>query len=94
MTTTADVARLAREAMLALRSGYGEHLAALAATGATPGAAAVSGVDAGTAGDLAGGAAPGDAAGAGLAAATRWLGAVEVQANRWGVALAPFPGLT
>ncbi|HQG16324.1 MAG TPA: hypothetical protein PLU20_02460 [Ornithinibacter sp.] len=94
VTTTADAARLAREAMLALRSGYGEHLAALAATGATPGAAAVSGVDAGTAGDLAGGAAPGDAAGAGLAAATRWLGAVEVQANRWGVALAPFPGLT
>ena len=74
VTTAADAARLAREAMLALRSGYGEHLGALAATGAVPGADAD--------------------AGAGLAAATRWLGAVEVQANRWGVALAPFPGLT
>ncbi len=31
---------------------------------------------------------------AGLAAATRWLGAVEVEAHRWGVPLAPFPGLT
>jgi hypothetical protein len=74
VTTAVDAARLAREAMLALRSGYGEHLGALAATGAVPGADAD--------------------AGAGLAAATRWLGAVEVQANRWGVALAPFPGLT
>lgn len=32
--------------------------------------------------------------GAGLAALTRWLGTVEVQAHRWGVDLAPFPGLT
>ena len=32
--------------------------------------------------------------GAGLAALTRWLGTVEVEAHRWGVALAPFPGLT
>ncbi|KRE61622.1 DUF4439 domain-containing protein [Nostocoides sp. Soil756] len=31
---------------------------------------------------------------AGLAAATRWLGTVEVEAHRWGVPLAPFPGLT
>ncbi|HYN67685.1 MAG TPA: DUF4439 domain-containing protein [Ornithinibacter sp.] len=31
--------------------------------------------------------------GAGLAALTRWLGAVEVEAHRWGVDLAPFPGL-
>lgn len=31
---------------------------------------------------------------AGLAAATRWLGAVEVETHRWGVPLAPFPGLT
>lgn len=29
----------------------------------------------------------------GLAAATRWLGTVEVEAHRWGVDLAPFPGL-
>lgn len=94
VTTAADAARLAREAMLALRAAYGGHLGALAATGAVPGA------DAGAAGESTGGAAPGDAAGAGfgagagLAAATRWLGAVEVQANRWGVTLAPFPGLT
>ncbi len=32
-------------------------------------------------------------AAAGLPAATRWLGAVEVEAHRWGVPLAPFPGL-
>ena len=32
--------------------------------------------------------------GPGLAALTRWLGAVEVEAHRWGVALEPFPGLT
>jgi hypothetical protein len=32
--------------------------------------------------------------GAGLAALTRWLGTVEVEAHRWGVALEPFPGLT
>lgn len=32
--------------------------------------------------------------GAGLAAATRWLGTVEVEAHRWGVDLEPFPGLT
>jgi hypothetical protein len=32
--------------------------------------------------------------GAGLSALTRWLGTVEVEAHRWGVALAPFPGLT
>lgn len=32
--------------------------------------------------------------GAGLAALTRWLGTVEVEARRWGVDLAPFPGLT
>ncbi len=31
--------------------------------------------------------------GAGLSAAARWLGAVEVEAHRWGVALEPFPGL-
>ncbi len=31
--------------------------------------------------------------GGGLAALTRWLGAVEVEAYRWGVDLAPFPGL-
>jgi len=31
--------------------------------------------------------------GAGLAALTRWLGTVEVEAYRWGVDLAPFPGL-
>jgi Domain of unknown function (DUF4439) len=31
--------------------------------------------------------------GDGLAALTRWLGAVEVEAHRWGVALEPFPGL-
>lgn len=31
--------------------------------------------------------------GGGLAALTRWLGTVEVEAHRWGVALAPFPGL-
>ncbi len=31
--------------------------------------------------------------GPGLAALTRWLGGVEVQAHRWGVALEPFPGL-
>ncbi len=31
--------------------------------------------------------------GAGLAALTRWLGTVEVEAHRWGVDLAPFPGL-
>lgn len=30
---------------------------------------------------------------AGLAALTRWLGTVEVEAHRWGVALVPFPGL-
>ena len=29
----------------------------------------------------------------GLAAATRWLGTVEVEAHRWGVDLVPFPGL-
>ena len=29
----------------------------------------------------------------GLAAITRWLGTVEVQAHRWGVPLEPFPGL-
>ncbi|MFL6169028.1 MAG: hypothetical protein ACJ711_05095 [Ornithinibacter sp.] len=33
------------------------------------------------------------AGGPGLAALTRWLGAVEVEAHRWGVALEPFPGL-
>lgn len=32
--------------------------------------------------------------GPGLAALTRWLGGVEVEAHRWGVDLAPFPGLT
>lgn len=64
--TAADAARLARETMLALRAGYGEHLGALAAS----------------------------EGGAGLAAATRWLGTVEVQAHAWGVALAPFPGLS
>jgi len=32
--------------------------------------------------------------GAGLAALTRWLGSVEVEAHRWGVELEPFPGLT
>lgn len=32
--------------------------------------------------------------GAGLAALTRWLGTVEVEAHRWGVELEPFPGLT
>jgi hypothetical protein len=31
--------------------------------------------------------------GPGLAALTRWLGTVEVEAHRWGVALEPFPGL-
>jgi len=31
--------------------------------------------------------------GAALAALTRWLGTVEVEAHRWGVALVPFPGL-
>jgi hypothetical protein len=31
--------------------------------------------------------------GAGLAALTRWLGTVEVEAHRWGLHLAPFPGL-
>ncbi len=31
---------------------------------------------------------------AGAEAATRWLGTVEVEAHRWGVALEPFPGLT
>ncbi len=31
--------------------------------------------------------------GPGLAAATRWLGTVEVEAHRWGVDLEPFPGL-
>ncbi|HSF98601.1 MAG TPA: DUF4439 domain-containing protein [Ornithinibacter sp.] len=31
--------------------------------------------------------------GGGLEAATRWLGTVEVQAQRWGVSLVPFPGL-
>ncbi len=31
--------------------------------------------------------------GPGLAALTRWLGAVEVEAHRWAVALEPFPGL-
>jgi hypothetical protein len=30
----------------------------------------------------------------GWAAATRWLGAVEAQCHRWGLPLAPFPGLT
>lgn len=29
----------------------------------------------------------------GMAAAVRWLGTVEVEAHRWGVDLAPFPGL-
>ena len=29
----------------------------------------------------------------GSAAATRWLGTVEVEAHRWGVPLSPFPGL-
>ena len=29
----------------------------------------------------------------GAAAATRWLGAVEVQCHGWGVPLEPFPGL-
>lgn len=65
VTTTADAARLAREVVLTLRAGYGEHLGALAAS----------------------------ESGAGLAAATRWLGTVEVQAHRWGLELAPFPGL-
>ena len=31
--------------------------------------------------------------GPGLAALTRWLGTVEVEAHRWGVDLEPFPGL-
>lgn len=31
---------------------------------------------------------------AGMAAVTRWLGTVETEAHRWGVTLAPFPGLT
>jgi len=31
--------------------------------------------------------------GPGLAALTRWLGSVEVEAHRWGTALEPFPGL-
>lgn len=65
VTTAADAARLAREVVLTLRAGYGEHLGALAAS----------------------------ESGAGIAAATRWLGTVEVQAHRWGVALVPFPGL-
>lgn len=30
----------------------------------------------------------------GWAAATRWLGTVEAECHRWGVPLAPFPGLT
>ncbi|MEO7423141.1 MAG: hypothetical protein ABIU87_12185 [Ornithinibacter sp.] len=30
----------------------------------------------------------------GAQGATRWLGTIEVEAHRWGVALAPFPGLT
>lgn len=30
----------------------------------------------------------------GLVAATRWLGTLEHQAHRWGLALEPFPGLT
>ena len=30
---------------------------------------------------------------AGIAALTRWLGTVEVEAHRWGVELEPFPGL-
>lgn len=34
-----------------------------------------------------------DAGADGLAAATRWLGTVEVEAHRWGVPLVPFPGL-
>jgi hypothetical protein len=63
--TSADAARLAREALLALRAGYGEHLGELAAS----------------------------ESGAGLAAATRWLGTVEVQAHRWGLGLEPFPAL-
>jgi hypothetical protein len=31
---------------------------------------------------------------AGMDAVTRWLGTVETEAHRWGVDLAPFPGLT
>ena len=31
---------------------------------------------------------------AGLAALTRWVGTVEVEAHRWGADLVPFPGLT
>ena len=31
---------------------------------------------------------------AGMAAMTRWVGAVEVEAHRWGVELQPFPGLS
>jgi hypothetical protein len=31
---------------------------------------------------------------AGMAAMTRWVGAVEVEAHRWGIDLQPFPGLS
>ncbi len=61
----ADAERLAREVLMTLRAGYGQHLEPLVtAEGAL-----------------------------GLAAITRWLGTVEVQAHRWGVPLVPFPGL-
>ncbi|HET7822956.1 MAG TPA: hypothetical protein VFL10_15655 [Ornithinibacter sp.] len=62
----ADAARLARQSLTTLRTGYGEHLAPVVASDG----------------------------GAGLAALARWLGTVEVEAHRWGVALEPFPGLT
>ena len=65
VSASADRTRLAREVLVTLRAGYGEHLGPLVAS---------------------------DGA-AGLAALTRWLGTVEVLANRWGVALVPFPGL-
>lgn len=64
--TSADGARLAREALISLRSEHGAALDGL-----------VTGHGA-----------------AGAQAATRWLGTVEVEAHRWGVALEPFPGLT
>lgn len=61
-----DAARLAREALSALRADLGPLLAPLAA----------------------------EHQAAGLAAGARWLGTVEVEAHRWGVDLAPFPGLS
>lgn len=63
--TADDAARLAREALTALRDDHGRALAPLVA----------------------------EHGGDGVAAATRWLGAVEAEGHRWGVALQPFPGL-